>query len=91
MRLGIISAVFKGFGLGVDFKGGRSYVVRFEKAVSTEDVRNSLETVLGASPEVKTYGGTGIGANQVKVTTPYLVDDNSQGADKQAEALFTRD
>ncbi|GAB3546482.1 protein translocase subunit SecDF [Spirosoma fluminis] len=86
--LGIISAIFKGFGLGVDFKGGRSYVIRFEKAVSTDDVRNSLEGVLGASPEVKTYGGTGIGANQVKVTTPYLVDDNSQGADKRAEATI---
>ncbi|GAB3944717.1 protein translocase subunit SecDF [Spirosoma harenae] len=83
---GIISVLFKGFGLGVDFKGGRSYVIRFEKSVSTDDVRNSLEGVLGASPEVKTYGGTGIGANQVKVTTPYLVDDNSQGADKRAEA-----
>jgi SecD/SecF fusion protein len=88
IALGIISAVFRGFGLGVDFKGGRSYVVRFEKAVSTDDVRNSLETVLGASPEVKTYGGTGIGSNQVKVTTPYLVDDNSQGADKKAEATI---
>ena len=84
--LGIISAVFRGFGLGVDFKGGRSYVIRFEKTVSTDDVRNALEPVLGGSPEVKTYGGTGIGSNQVKVTTPYLVDDNSQGADKKAEA-----
>ncbi|GAB3771180.1 protein translocase subunit SecDF [Spirosoma horti] len=84
--LGIISAVFRGFGLGVDFKGGRSYVIRFEKAISTDDVRNALEPVLGGSPEVKTYGGTGIGANQVKVTTPFLVDDNSQGADKKAEA-----
>ncbi|GAB3981028.1 protein translocase subunit SecDF [Spirosoma terrae] len=83
---GIISVLFKGFGLGVDFKGGRSYVIRFEKAVSTDDVRNALEGVLGSSPEVKTYGGTGIGANQVKVTTPYLVDDNSEGADKRAEA-----
>lgn len=85
---GIISVIFKGFGLGVDFKGGRSYVIRFEKAISTDDVRNSLEGVLGASPEVKTYGGTGIGANQVKVTTPYLVDDNSEGADKRAEATI---
>lgn len=86
--LGIISAIFKGFGLGVDFKGGRSYVVRFEKAVSTDDVRTSLASVLGSAPEVKTYGGTGIGANQVKVTTPYLVDDNSQGADKRAETAI---
>lgn len=85
---GIISAIFKGFGLGVDFKGGRSYVVRFEKSVSTDEVRSSLESVLGAAPEVKTYGGTGIGSNQVKVTTPYLIDDNSQGADKRAEATI---
>ncbi|MCK8491899.1 protein translocase subunit SecDF [Spirosoma sp. RP8] len=85
---GIISVLFRGFGLGVDFKGGRSYVVRFEKAITTDDVRNSLEGVLGASPEVKTYGGTGIGANQVKVTTSYLVDDNSAGADKRAEATI---
>ncbi len=86
--LGIISAVFKGFGLGVDFKGGRSYVVRFEQAVSTDVVRTSLASVLGGAPEVKTYGGTGIGSNQVKVTTPYLIDDNSQGADKRAEAAI---
>ena len=85
---GVLSAVFRGFGLGVDFKGGRSYVIRFEKAVSTDEVRNSLENVLGASPEVKTYGGTGIGSNQVKITTPYLIDDNSQGADKRAEATI---
>jgi SecD/SecF fusion protein len=87
--LGIISVLIKGFGLGVDFKGGRSYVIRFEKAVSTDDVRNSLEGVLGGSPEVKTYGGASIGDNnQVKVTTSYLVDDNSQGADKRAEATI---
>ena len=85
---GIISIIFKGFGLGVDFKGGRSYVVRFEKSVSTDDVRTSLASVLGGAPEVKTYGGTGIGANQVKVTTPYLIDDTTPGADKKAEATI---
>ena len=88
IALGVISAVFKGFGLGVDFKGGRSYVVRFEKTVSTDEVRSALTPVLGASPEVKTYGGTGIGSNQIKMTTPYLIDDNSQGADKRAEAAI---
>jgi len=86
--LGIVSIIFKGFGLGVDFKGGRSYVVRFEKAISTDDVRASLENVLGSAPEVKTYGGTGIGASQVKITTPYLVDVNTPEADKQAEAAI---
>lgn len=86
--LGIISALFKGFGLGVDFKGGRSYVVRFEKSVSTDEVRTSLAGVLGTAPEVKTYGGTGIGANQVKVTTPYLIDATTPEADKQAETAI---
>ena len=87
--LGIISIIFKGFGLGVDFKGGRSYVVRFEKAVSTDAVRTSLASVLGSAPEVKTYGGANIGDNnQVKLTTPYLIDDNSEGADKRAETAI---
>ncbi len=86
--LGIISAIFQGFSLGVDFKGGRSYVLRFEKAVSTDEIRSALTPVLGTAPEVKTYGGTGIGSNQVKLTTPYLIDDNSRGADKQAETAI---
>ncbi|AXE19716.1 protein translocase subunit SecDF [Runella rosea] len=85
--LGIISVIFKGFGLGVDFKGGRSYVVRFEKGVETSEVREILTGVFGAAPEVKTFGGIGIGANeQVKVTTSFLADATTPDADKQAEA-----
>lgn len=82
IALGVISIIFKGFGLGVDFKGGRSYVVRFEKAVSTEDVRSALNKTTGVTPEVKTYGAN----NQVKVTTSYLVDDTSPDADRKAQA-----
>ena len=89
--LGIISIIFKGFGLGVDFKGGRSYVVRFEKTVSTDEVRTSLASVLGAAPEVKTYGGAGItGAQQVKMTTGYQIDNNSPEADRQVEATILK-
>ncbi|RRB04628.1 protein translocase subunit SecDF [Larkinella rosea] len=87
IALGILSVIFKGFGLGVDFKGGRSYVVRFEKSVSTDDVRNALENQLPGSLEVKTYGGTGVGgANQVRVTTSYLADATTPEADKETEA-----
>lgn len=83
---GIISMIFKGFGLGVDFKGGRSYVVRFEKSVTTTEVREALTEPFGAAPEVKTYGGTGIGANeQVKITTSYLAEDTAPDSDKRAE------
>jgi SecD/SecF fusion protein len=84
---GIISIIFKGFGLGVDFKGGRSYVVRFEQGVNTTQVREALTSVFQAAPEVKTYGGIGIGADeQVKITTSYLADDTAPDADKRAEA-----
>ncbi|MGA0556400.1 protein translocase subunit SecDF [Larkinella sp. VNQ87] len=87
IALGIISVIVKGFGLGVDFKGGRSYVVRFEKSVSTEDVRSSLENELPGSLEVKTYGGTGVGGgNQVRVTTSYLADATTPDSDKEAES-----
>ncbi|MFN4144827.1 MAG: protein translocase subunit SecDF [Runella sp.] len=85
--IGIISIIFKGFGLGVDFKGGRSYVIRFEQPVNTSQVREALTNAFGAAPEVKTYGGSGILENtQVKVTTSYLIDDTSPESDKQAEA-----
>jgi len=87
VALGIVSIIFKGFGLGVDFKGGRSYVVRFEKSVETSQVREVLTTAFGAAPEVKTFGGIGIGENeQVKITTSYLVDDTAPDSDKRAEA-----
>ncbi|WP_234735098.1 protein translocase subunit SecDF [Tellurirhabdus bombi] len=89
IALGIVSAVFRGFGLGVDFKGGRSYVVRFEKGVSTDDVREALEQELGENTanEVKTYGGTGVGAsNQVRITTSYLADETAPESDKKAES-----
>lgn len=80
--IGIGSFIFKGFGLGIDFKGGRSYTVRFEQNVSTDDVRKAMTESLGTTPEVKTFGGF----DQVKITTPYLIDDTSPEADKLAEA-----
>ncbi len=87
IALGIISIILKGFSLGVDFKGGRNYVVRFEKAVNTDEVRNALSSVLGTSPEVKTFGGTGLGANQqVSITTAYMSDNTAPDADQQANA-----
>lgn len=70
-----------GFNLGVDFKGGRTYSVRFEKDVNTEDIKKVLIPVFKETPEVKTIGS----ANQIKVTTTYKVDDHSPTADSDAE------
>jgi SecD/SecF fusion protein len=70
-----------GFTLGVDFKGGRSYYVRFEDKVSTEEVGNALRKSFGMRPEVKTYGKE----NQVRITTSYMIDDTSSTAETTVE------
>lgn len=70
-----------GFNLGVDFKGGRTYSIRFEKDVNTEDIKKVLIPEFKETPEVKTIGS----ANQVKITTTYKVEDKSPTADEDAE------
>ncbi|TDE12462.1 protein translocase subunit SecDF [Dyadobacter psychrotolerans] len=81
MVIGVGSFIFKGFGLGIDFKGGRSYVVRFDKEVETDDLRAAMKETLGSSPEIKTYGGS----SQVKITTDYLVEATTPDADQKAD------
>jgi SecD/SecF fusion protein len=81
--LGIVMYfVHGGLKLGVDFKGGRTYQVRFEKEMNTEDVKQSLKLAFkDASLEVKTVGGN----NQMKITTSYRVTDNSPTVDTEVE------
>jgi len=67
----------KGFTYGVDFTGGRTYVVRFDQTVSTNDVRAALLKEFDQSVEVKQFGGD----SQMKITTKYLIDDNSTETD----------
>jgi SecD/SecF fusion protein len=74
---GIASFAMKGLNFGVDFKGGRTYVVRFDQPITTVEVIEALKGPLTMSPEVKTYGTS----NQVKITTSYLIDDPSQDAE----------
>jgi len=76
---GVAAFATKGLNFGVDFKGGRTYVVRFEKPVSTVEVIDALKTPLTKSPEVKTFGDN----NQVKITTTYLIDDQAADAEQQ--------
>lgn len=68
---------------GIDFVGGRTYQVRFDQAVSTEEVGSTLNDVFG-SAEVKTIGG----ANQLKISTKYKVDDNSVEADEEVQSML---
>ncbi|WP_299229646.1 protein translocase subunit SecDF [uncultured Psychroserpens sp.] len=68
---------------GIDFVGGRTYQIRFDKAVSSEDVARDLNAVFG-SAEVKTIGG----ANQLKISTKYKVDENSTEADEEVQTML---
>lgn len=84
---GLFSVFTKGFNLGVDFSGGRSYVVRFVDNVPLENLRTSLTAQFieddgkAASTQVKTYGVS----NQVKVATNYLVANTTKEADLLVE------
>ncbi len=71
-----------GLNLGVDFKGGRTYLVHFDKNVNTEDIKAKLTPVFeNETPEVKTAGGD----DQVKITTTYHIADQSTKTDKLVE------
>ncbi len=84
IAIGLGSMFTQGFNQGVDFKGGRTYTVRFEKAVSATEARASLKEVLGDAPEVKTYGS----ANQLKITTDYKVDDSDIAVSDEIQGLL---
>ena len=71
--ISLVSIFTKGFTYGVDFTGGRTYVVRFDQPVSAEEVRASAEEVFAGSVEVKQFGGD----SQMKITTKYGIEDES--------------
>ena len=79
---GVASFFTRGLNLGVDFTGGRTFTVKFEEPVALEGVRSELSTAFeGADVEAKTLGS----ANQLKITTNYLVDQNSTTVDAAVE------
>ena len=92
--ISIASIAFKGFSYGVDFTGGRTYVVRFDKSVTAEDVRASVEATFQEaaaaagidqySVEVKQFGGDA----QMKITTQYKNDQESTEVDAEVEGLL---
>ncbi|OFX59230.1 MAG: protein translocase subunit SecDF [Bacteroidetes bacterium GWB2_41_8] len=83
--ISITSFVVRGFQAGIDFKGGRTFVVRFDENVKVADVQKALTVVFNNNtPEVKTFGN----ANQVRITTSFKIDDLSETADDQVEELM---
>ncbi|MBN2668101.1 MAG: protein translocase subunit SecDF [Bacteroidales bacterium] len=79
---GIVSLFTRGLDYGIDFVGGRTYVVRFHEPVVTSDLAKSLKDVMVTdAPEVKVFGES----NQVKISTKYLIDSEDENADDMVE------
>ena len=79
----LISLSFQGLNQGVDFVGGRSYTIRFDKIVSPNAVQSTLINTLG-SAEVKTFGNE----NQLKITTKYKVDVEGLAVDNEIQNIL---
>lgn len=78
---GMISMFTQGFNLGVDFKGGRSYVVAFEEGKRATDLRSALSGVFEGAPEVKTFGSD----TKFKITTSYKINEEGEEIDALVE------
>lgn len=81
---GIVSMATKNFDKGVDFLGGRTYVVKFDKTVATNEVASALAADFGSAPMVKTFGSD----NQVKIITAYRIDDEGDNVDTEIEEIL---
>ncbi len=78
------SLFVRGLNYGIDFKGGRTYVVRFDQDVEVSTVQDALTVVYGETPEVKTFGGD----NQLRITTDYKINDDSENVDNEVEEML---
>ncbi len=87
--ISLVSMFTKGFTMGVDFSGGRTYVVRFDQPVTAEEVRTATVSAFQAtgeqaSVEVKQFGGD----SQMKITTSYKVENESSEVDTEIEGIL---
>ena len=82
--IGGIASFFNGFDEGVEFAGGRSFTVKFDKTVNIEEVRNDLKVVFGEAPIIKTVDTK----NQINITTSYKIKDQGNNIDQEVESLL---
>ncbi|MDR3129457.1 MAG: protein translocase subunit SecDF [Tannerellaceae bacterium] len=82
--LGIISMVTVGLNNGIDFTGGRNYVIRFDHDVNTQELNALLDEQLDNSASVITIGS----ANQVRVSTNYKIQESDPSVDAEIESLL---
>ncbi len=83
----LASIAINGFKFGIDFTGGRNYVVKFDKAVDANRTEENLLKLfqtkdgINSAVEAKTFGNS----NQLKISTDYKIDDESLAADQEIE------
>jgi SecD/SecF fusion protein len=80
--LGLGIAMVNGLKFGVDFTGGRSYIVAFDEPVVPSELKVGLDGEFEGSVEVKTYGAS----NVLKVTTSYLINEDDDASNKEVES-----
>lgn len=81
-----IGSFFNGFKEGVEFEGGRSYTIKFDKPVKEEDIRSALKTTFGEDVITKTVST----ANQINITTAYKIKESGNNIDSLVEnKLYT--
>ena len=76
-----VASLFNGFDQGVEYKGGRSYTVRFDKPTDNDKIRESLKAVFGEYPVLKTVGDN----KTLNITTSHMIDNVSKSADSVVE------
>jgi SecD/SecF fusion protein len=72
-----IGSYFNGFDEGVEYKGGRSYTVRFDAPTQNEKIRDELKGIFGESPVIKTVGDN----KTLNITTSFMIDNTSKSTD----------
>lgn len=80
----IISLFTLKLNTGIDFTGGRNYVIRFEKPVKTGEIQDALAPYFGESVRVITIGSS----NQVRVSTNFRIDDDSENVEQELRSLL---
>ena len=84
IAISLIGIFGRGLSRGIDFTGGRTYVVRFDQPVNAVEVRSALDQQFGEAPEVKTYGPS----SQLKITTKYKVNEDGEAVNNEIATML---
>jgi SecD/SecF fusion protein len=79
-----VSFYVNGLDEGIDFAGGRTYQVKFDKPISDEDVRNELTAVFDGNVDVKRFGND----KQLRITTKYKIEEKTDEADQLVSRML---